>query len=460
MHYNIAVDLGASSGRVMLMSYEDNCLSMEEVHRFSNSPYQSEGHYYWKLDYLIDEIKKGLVSIGKRDIKISSIGFDTWGVDYGVLNKKGEILTDPFSYRDESTLEVMTEVHQVISKLEMFEKTGIQPAYFNTLYRLFKSYKDRDMSIINANHILFLPSLLGYVFSGEIKNEFTIASTSQLVDVEKKIYNNEVLEKLGLDKKAFPDLIEPGRILGGLDRDIARACGLNNDIKLVAVPGHDTACAVAARPGTEKSAFIILGTWTIVGSELKRPIKSEKAFKLGFTNEAGVFDTTRFLKNITGLWVLNRVKEAYEVNHPALSFDQITDLALKHREETFLVDIQDKRFNNPLDMYGEVDQYLKEVYDLERVAFGTMVQAIFKGMVAVIVDTVEELEDLGIEIDTLNILGGGSRNQYLSNLISEKSGKKVTMGPVEASVMGNSLMQVYALGLLDDLSAIRKVKEV
>jgi rhamnulokinase len=455
--YNLVIDLGASSGRLMLINYEHNCIELEEIHRFSTQRFIEDDHEYWSINHFIDEIKKGMSIVGQRDIKIDSIGFDTWGVDFGTIDKEGQLLGHPLSYRDESTLNIMKQVHEIIPENEMYGITGIQPTYFNTIYRLYKSYEENMEMVVLADKLLFLPCLLSYIFSGIKKNEYTIASTGQLIDTNTKNYASKIIKKLGFRQELFPELVAPGTVLGNLKKEIANSCGLDESVKVVAVPGHDTACAVCARPDTQNSAYIILGTWTIVGAELDQPIRSKKAYELGFTNEAGVFSTTRFLKNITGFWVLNQVKEKYEAENGPISFEAITDKASQYNGPEYTINLLSPRFNNPENMYEEVVKDIMERYPIKEVTFEAILYAIFNGMVEVILETISQMMSIGIPIDTLNVLGGGSKNAYLLNLIKEKSGKNVTAGPVEASSIGNGLMQLYALGKVDSLASMRRI---
>lgn len=452
MNYTIAVDLGASSGRVMLSSYDGVSLKMEEVYRFVNGPFERDGRYYWDIEYIIDEIKKGLKKAATRGYTFSSIGFDTWGVDFGCLDKSGRIMGNPVSYRDEATIGIMEEIHAHISIDKMYGITGIQPSYYNTLYRLYNHKNDMDK-------ILMLPSLLSYYFSGVIKNEYTIASTSQLIDLNSQSFSGEIFNILSVDKNKMADLVKPGQILGEIDEIIADECGLNNDLQVIAVPGHDTACAVSVKPNAQNCAYVVLGTWTIVGVELDEALRDKHTLKQGFTNEAGVFNSTRFLKNITGLWVMNQVKIIYERTNGSISFDEITSRAQEYDGQLYNVNIQDQRFNNPDNMYDEVELYLKDKYNLSEINFGLMAYAIFNGMAELIADTIRVIEGFEIKIDNIGVLGGGSKNKFLLELIKKKTFKHVIAGPVEASALGNTLMQYYGLGHLKSLEDIRSLAE-
>lgn len=459
MIYNVAVDLGASSGRVILSRFDQGLLKLEEIHRFSNGPIKEGLRWCWDIDYLKDEIIHGLKKIGQMKLEIASIAFDTWGVDYGLLNASGDLMGNPISYRDESTLSIMDEVHDLISQREMFDLTGVQACYFNSLYRFYEHKKNYEKKDDLSGTLLFMPSLLAYIFSGIGANEYTIASTSQLMNIRSGGYCDKIINALEFNRAMLPKIVKSGQVIGPMKSEIAELCGINKNVQVIAVPGHDTACAVAAKPNTDKSVFIILGTWTIVGAELMEPMISDRAFDQGFTNEAGVFDRTRFLKNIIGLWVLNQTKKGYEERFCDISFDEITEIAIENKKLEYLVDLQNERFNNPVDMYAEVESYIQEIYKLQKVTFEIMIVGIFNGMVEAILSTIKVMESMGIQVETLNILGGGVKNRHLIELIREKSGKKLTVGPTEASAIGNALMQLYGLGEVDTLESLRGIAE-
>ncbi len=440
--HSIAVDLGAASGRVMLSTFDGERLHLKEVHRFPNAPLVLDGRYYWDLFRIFEEIKGGLQKAARYSTTITSIGIDSWGVDFGYIDQGGNLMANPLCYRDFSGKAGMTGVHQKISQEELYGINGVVESPINSLYRLSHDLVERGEDRPSVKHILFIPCLISYLLTGQAVNEYTIASTSGLLDLKQKDYSRSLLKRIGLGEELFPPLLQPGKPIGPLKDSIRRECGLNEGIRLIAVAGHDTACAVCATPLEKGSCYVILGTWVLVGVELEEPLRTQRARQMGFTNEGGVFGTIRFLKNIPGLWVMDQWRKGASRRGIFLSLADIDRIINTHRDIPLAIDYAEERFVAPLDMYLQVEESLKERYGLGEVSPEQAVMAVFNGLVAAIERAVEDLEELGIGVEELTLLGGGVNSPVFCAVLQEGLKRRVVVGPAEASAMGNALMQL------------------
>lgn len=456
--YNLAFDFGASSGRLMLSTYDGEKLELEEIHRFNNEPIKMTGRYFWDLPGIFREMKKGLRKVGKRKIPISGIAIDTWGVDYGLIDKDGFLISNPVSYRDARTSEVTEEIHDKVSFKEFYHRMGIQFMELNTVYQIYHDVTRRPEMMKLVDSLLFMPDLFGYLLSGSKYSEYSIASTSQLMDAKKKDWADDIIEKLGLPRKIFKDIVAPGTVVGYLLEDIQQETGLGR-VPIIATGGHDTASAVGASPLTSsESAYLSCGTWSLLGVELEDPILNEEAYELNFTNEGGVEGKIRFLKNITGLWILQQLKKRWSEENPDLGYPDIIKAAKEAGEVAFSIDPDDERFNAPLDMVKEVVQYCIEKGQGEPTTMGEIAMAAYNGITSKYAEHIKGLEQLTHRtIDVLHMVGGGIQDKFLCNLTSEKTGKKVIAGPIEASVTGNILMQLKALGHVENIEDCRRI---
>lgn len=456
--YNLAFDFGASSGRLMLSTYNGKKISLEEIHRFTNEPVGMNGRLFWDFPRMFNEIKIGLKKVAKKGIEPSGIAIDTWGVDYGLIDKEGHLISNPICYRDARTHEVIDEVEEILSFREFYKRMGLQFMELNTVYQLYFDATRRRDIIENVDALLFMPDLFGYFLSGKKYSEYSIASTSQMVNANERTWDDDTIKKLNIPRGILQDIIMPGTVVGQLRADVAEEVGLNQ-VPIIAVGGHDTASAVCASPLTSRnSAYLSCGTWSLLGIESNEPIINDQSFEHNFTNEGGVEGKIRFLKNITGLWILQQLKKKWSEDFPDLSYPDIIEAAKKATRRDFIIDPNDERFNVPKDMVKEVKAYCKEHQSAEPETMGEIALAAYNGITDKYKEEIQGIEDVtGQTIDVLHMVGGGIQDKFLCTLTAEKIGKKVIAGPIEASVTGNVLMQLKALGHVESLEECRQI---
>lgn len=454
MRVAIAVDIGASGGRLVAAALRGNRLEMNELHRFDNAFMQKDGHDYWDIDTLFREILIGLNKAKAAGIRTCTLGIDTWGVDYALLDSSGERLHDVYAYRDERTSGAADRLHQgLFGRDSVYAKTGIQELSFNTLYQLY--VHDREQ-LEQANRILLVPDYLYYLLSGKKINETTNASTTQLLNLETREFDTELLQALGLEREQFAELTQPGAHLGGLKTELADT-GDYPECEVVVVPTHDTASAVVGVPAkTDRSwAYISSGTWSLLGAELNEPLNGDEPRKANYTNEWGAYGTFRFLKNIMGLWMIQEVRREHGA---AQSFAELAEWA--EREEAFrsLVPCNDERFLNPPSMTEEIVSFCRESGQPLPDTPGRLARCIFDSLALTYCDAMRELERLtGQKYEVLHIVGGGSNNKLLSRLTADLLGIEVWAGPSEATAIGNIAVQLIADGSLTDIGQARQV---
>lgn len=454
----IAIDLGASSGRLILGSMKEGKLLLEEIHRFPNEPVYLGNTFYWDFMRIFHEIKQGFKKAAQlKDVEIVSIGIDTWGVDGAWLDKNGKLLTNPIHYRDKRTSEIMDDFYTKITDSELYDITGIQKMGFNTVYQIYHDFATNEVVREFGDKWLFVPDLIAYFLTGNTFNEYTIASTSALLDAQKRTYSEELFNKLGLPIERMQKIVMPGTVVGTLTEHIKEETGLG-DVKVVAVGSHDTASAVAGTPlESENEIYLCCGTWCLMGMELNDPILGGKAKELNITNEGGVEGTIRFLKNINGLWFLQQLRRVWNERGLNLSFPDIIE-AVKKSESTLSIDAKDERFLAPLDMEKEIIAYCKEHYGIELKEIGDIAKAAYEGLGNLYKEISMQYEELtGKTIETIRMVGGGIQDQYLCQKVADITGKKVVAGPIEASCIGNMLMQMKALGDIKTLSEGREI---
>jgi len=450
----LAVDLGASSGRVMAGLYNGRTLKLEEVHRFSNSGCRLPSGWHWDTVGLFSEIKKGLVIAGQKyGATLVSAGVDTWGVDYGLFDKKGLLLGVPYMYRDERTDGVIPKVNRRISKKRLYENTGIQTAFFNTLNQLYAEKLAGSTALSAADHILFTPDLLHYWLSGKMANEYSIASTSQLLDASTRNWSKDVIKAAGLPSKIFGKIVKPGTKLGSLLPELREELGIK---KLdIVVPGsHDTASAVAAVPTDLKNpAYLSSGTWSLLGTERKSPLLTKDAEKFQFTNEGGVCGTIRVLKNITGLWLLQESRRIWNEKGDKISFAEIEDQARKAKPFTAFINPDDASFNTPGDMPARIREYCRKTGQKVPRTKGQLARVVYESLALRYQQVFQDLESLnGSPFSCLHVVGGGSQDGFLNQLTANALNKPVVAGPVEATAIGNVLIQMITSGDLKSLA--------
>lgn len=457
----LAVDLGASSGRVIAGWVEEGRLGLEEAHRFPTPFVRVGGSHHWDILGLWSSIVEGLRRAGEKfGGRVAGIGVDTWGVDYALLDAGGKLLGNPYQYRDARTETMMEWVFGRISREAIFAETGIQFMYFNTLYQLAAEAQGPSGALRAADRLLFLPDLISYWLCGVAAQERTIASTSQMWNPEAGDWSEAIIGALGLERKLFQPVIEPGTSLGPLREEVREMTGLG-PVPVVAVAGHDTGSAVAGTPlSAAAPAFLSSGTWSLMGVELPRPVIGPEVLAAGFSNEAGVGGTTRFLKNICGMWLIEQLRDQWAREGAEYSYDQLLDMAREARPFTALIDPDDARFARPGRMAEKVREFCRATRQAVPETKGELVRTAFESLACkyrIVFDALERVN--GRPLPSLRIVGGGSRNGFLNQITANALERPVLAGPVEATSLGNLLVQLQAAGHLASLAEGREVVE-
>jgi rhamnulokinase len=457
--YFLAFDLGASSGRAILGILVDGKLELTEIHRFVNQMQLINGHYFWNIFSLFNELKTGLKKCVKEfGIQPESIGVDTWGVDFVHLNKEGLILSLPFAYRDSRTNTSMEDLFQVVPSEEVYAQTGIQFMQFNSLFQLFSMVKDQSSLLEITDSVLFMPDALNYLFSGVKKSEFSIASTSQMIVPGTCSWNYELLEKVGIPSNILQEIILPGTILGNIQNEVANETG-SKSIPVIAVAAHDTGSAIVSVPSIESNfVYLSSGTWSIMGIESPNPIVSEQTRLLNFTNEGGVDGTTRFLKNIMGMWLIQEVQRIWEGEGTKYTWPEMVELARQSEPFKFLIDPDNSMFLNPGNMVQAVRDFCYQTAQGTPQTNGETIRCIYDSLALkyrFTLDQIRTVTDKPIEV--IHIIGGGANNHFLNQLTADATGMEVIAGPTEATAIGNIMIQAKALGYVGSLKEIRQI---
>ena len=457
--YFLAFDLGASSGRAILGILADGKLELTEIHRFVNQMQLINGHYFWNIFSLFNELKTGLKKCVKEfGIQPESIGIDTWGVDFVHLNKEGLILSLPFAYRDSRTNTSMDDLFQIVPPAEVYAQTGIQFMQFNSLFQLFSMVKDQSSLLEITDSILFMPDALNYLFTGIKKSEFSIASTSQMIVPGTCNWNYELLEKVGIPTHILQDIILPGTILGNIQEEVVRETG-SKPVPVIAVAAHDTGSAIVSVPSSESNfVYLSSGTWSIMGIESNHPIISEHTRQLNFTNEGGVDGTTRFLKNIMGMWLIQEVQRIWEGEGTKYSWPEMVELARQAEPFKFIINPDDPMFLNPRDMTQAVRDFCYQTAQGTPQSHGETIRCIYDSLALKYRFTLEQIREVTDQpIEVVHIIGGGANNHFLNQLTADATGLTVIAGPIEATAIGNILIQAKALGYVGSLNEIRQI---
>lgn len=451
-----AVDLGATSGRTILGSIVNGKLEQRELTRFPNNIIQTGGHFFWDIYALYNEIIRGLKLVADEKIEIASIGIDTWGVDFVCIGKDGGILRNPYCYRDPHTDNAMEEYFKLINKEKVYEKTGIQFMQFNSLFQLATLRKNNDSALEAADKILFVPDALTYMLTGEAVCEYTILSTSQMLDPRTKKIDSELIDVIGLKESQFGRYVNPSDKVGVLTPEVQKMTGLGA-VPVIAVAGHDTGAAVAAVPAqNEKFAYLSCGTWSLLGIETKDAIISDKSFEYNFTNEGGIEGTTRFLKNICGMWLLERCRKEW-TDAPA-DVNQINKDAMEAPAFQSFIFPDAPEFANPSSMVEAIKTYCEKTGQHVPQDYKEMARCIFESLAMRYRQVLGYLNDMApFSIEKLHVIGGGSRNQYLMQMAANSTGLEVVTGPVEGTAIGNIMLQAKAAGLVSDMFEMRKI---
>ena len=453
MNDHIAVDIGASSGRLVHGRLEQGKLVLQELHRFANGFQRKGNHDYWDIEQLFQQILIGLRKAKQAGIDRCTLGIDTWAVDYVLLDDQGERLHDVYAYRDARTNGAPDRLHQHIARDAVYSKTGIQELPFNTLYQL---YVHDDKQLKEASQILYIPDYLYYRLTGKRMNEATNASTSQMIHLATGQYDEELLELVGVRREQFAPLIEPGATLGPLQPSLQQSGELPH-CECIVVPTHDTASAVVGVPAAESIpwAFISSGTWSLLGMELQQPLHDERAMALNYTNERGAYNTFRFLKNIMGMWMIQEVRR---LQNNEYSFAELVELAAKEQPFQSLVRCNDTRFLNPEHMIQELQDYCRERGQAVPQTAGAIARTIFDSLALTYYDYMNELEQLtGRKPEVLHIVGGGANNGLLCQLTADLIQREVKAGPTESTAIGNLVVQLIACGKLDGMTEARSL---
>ncbi|MBL1126640.1 rhamnulokinase [Streptococcus suis] len=447
MTYHVAIDIGASSGRVILANKTDG-LELSEIHRFKNGFEKSDGHDRWDIDQLVDNVLIGLEKVKQSGVTTCTIGIDTWAVDYVLLDDMGELLGQPVAYRDARTQGAMEQVFQYISKEAIYKKTGIQFLNFNTLYQFFVE----DKSLLEKTaKILMIPDYIAYRLTGKMTGEVTNWSTTQFMNLETRTFDKELLEVIGIENGKFPDLIEAGGFIGRLEVD-----GYDlPEAQVIAVGTHDTASAVVGVPATSENwAYISSGTWSLIGIESKQPIANQDSYLANYTNEWGAYQTYRFLKNITGMWCVQEIARLTDYRY---SFKEMAEQAALVEPFQQEIDLNDERFTNPENMIEEIKEACRETGQKVPESIGELVMAVYSNLAKAYGRELKQVEALtGQTIDCLHIVGGGSNISLLNQLTANVIGKEVIAGPGEATAIGNILVQMIATGEFENLQEARQ----
>lgn len=458
MSYVLAFDLGASSGRAMLGHLHGGKIELEEIHRFANDPVLVNGRLHWDILRLFHELKQGLLKVKQREIKLDSLAIDTWAVDFGLLDEAGQLLANPFHYRDARNNEAFAEAIKLIGEQTLYEKTGIQQLTFNTIFQFIAMHKQKNTALAQGKHFLMIPSLLRFFLTGRMVNEFTNATTTQLLNATTKQWDKELLAYAGLDVKLLGDVVKPGTFVGQLQPSICEELNIE-PIAVIATAEHDTAAAVAAVPATEPSfIYISSGTWSLMGTEISSPLLTKQAASLNFTNEGGVNDTYRLLKNIMGMWMINECKREWDSKGEIYSFSELVQLAEQAEPFQHYLDVDDESFLGSGNMLTRIDLYCEKTKQHKPTSVGAYARAIYEGLAFKYRYTLEQIESLtGEKYRGIHIVGGGIQNELLCQWTADATGVYVWAGPVEASALGNMLVQWIASGCIDSLQEGRAI---
>lgn len=453
-HNFIAIDLGATSGRVILATLSDGKLSMEEIHRFPDTIIQMQGHFYWDLPAIYSSVVEGLRKVAERGVKIDSIGIDTWGVDFAFFGGDGLMLGLPYCYRDPHTTDAPERLFERMPRKTLYEKTGIQIMNFNSVFQLDTLRRNRCSALVAAEKILFIPDALAYLLTGEMITEYTIASTAQMIDPRTKCWDKDILALLGLKEENFGPITMPGTQIGTLTEEVRSATGLGA-VPVVAVAGHDTGSAVAGTQLTgDGSAYLSSGTWSLMGIESKEPIISERSFELNFTNEGGIEGTIRVLKNICGMWLLERSRTEWE----QMSYQSLIEQAEASEPFRSLINPDAACFANPKSMIEAIKEYCRSTAQPVPETVGQTVRCIFESLALRYRQVVGMLQEFApAPLEVMYVIGGGARNMMLNQYTANATGLKVETGSSEATALGNVMMQAKWVGVVDSIDKMRSL---
>lgn len=453
----LAFDFGASGGRAILGIFDGKKISLKEVHRFSNDPVTVNGTVYWDVLRLFFEIKLGIIK-AKDEGGFDSIGIDTWGVDFGLLDEHGCLLENPIHYRDLRTRGLVEESFQKLPREAFYRLTGIQFMELNTVFQLYSLKKYRPHILERADRLLFMPDLLAYMLTGEKVTEYSIATTSQLVDINTKGWCDEVFDALEIPRRIMGDIVAPGTVMGTLSEEVAAECGVPR-VKVISVCGHDTQSAITAVPSAEKNfAFLSSGTWSLFGTELDAPIVNEKSLAMNITNEGGCEKKTGFLKNIIGLWLIQESRRHWGRRGEQYSYADLEKLALAEEPFRCFIDPDAPEFTPMGNIPERVREYCRKTGQFVPETVGQIMRCIYESLAMKYRLTFDKLKECtGNDYPCIHVIGGGVKDTLLCQMTASSCGVPVTAGPIEATVLGNLAVQLLADGSVANVAEARKI---
>jgi rhamnulokinase len=450
----LAFDFGAQSGRAVLAHLQSGILTTEEVHRFANEPVEYGGSLHWDVARLWLEVREALGRLGGAGL--AGIGVDAWGVDYALLGERGELLQNPYHYRDRRTEGIMEEVVGKLGKEEIYRATGIQFMPINTLYQLFAARRQTPKILEAAKYLVTIPDLFHYWLTGNAVCEFTNATTTQMVDPVQRAWAVGLMQSLELPPHLPAPIVEPGSIIGTLLADVAGPSLAGTTV--IAPACHDTGSAVAAISARDGTAFLSSGTWSLVGTELDSPVITPDALRMNFTNEGGVNGTTRLLKNVMGLWMLQELRRSWLAERLSYDYRELIDLATGEAPFRHLVDPDDQSFLRPPNMLIAINRFCTRTHQPVPQSPGAYVRAVLESLAFKYRLVLRNLEEvIGKQIAQIRIIGGGSKNRLLNQLTADATGRKILAGPAEATALGNVAVQILATGGATSLQEVREI---
>lgn len=453
----LAFDFGASSGRAIIGCFDGDKITLEEVHRFSNDPVSVGGTVYWDVLRLFYEIKQGIVK-AKIAGGFDSIGIDTWGVDFGLIDSEGKLMENPVHYRDTRTAGLVEESFKTMPKEKLYGITGIQFMELNTLFQLISLKKNRPWMLERADKMLFMPDLFAYMLTGKMCAEYSIATTSQLIDLETKSWSEEILDAFGIKKSLFAPLVKPGTVLGELSKEICEECGVD-PVPVISVCGHDTQSAITSVPCEDGNfAFLSSGTWSLFGTELDKPIVNETSMNINITNEGGFDDSTGFLKNIIGLWLIQESRRQWKREGEEYSYADLEKLALAAEPFKCFIDPDAPEFVPHGNIPERVREFCRRTGQYVPQTVGEVMRCIYESLAMKYRLTFEKLRECTKrDYPVIHVIGGGTKDGLLCQMTANSCDRTVKAGPIEATVMGNVAVQLMSDGSVENIGQARKI---
>lgn len=453
----LAFDFGASSGRAIIGCFDGDKITLEEVHRFSNDPVSVGGTVYWDVLRLFYEIKQGIIK-AKIAGGFDSIGIDTWGVDFGLIDSEGKLMENPVHYRDARTAGLVDEAFKTMPKEKLYGITGIQFMELNTLFQLISLKKYRPWMLERADKMLFMPDLFGYMLTGKMCAEYSIASTSQLIDLDKRTWSKEILDAFGIKESVFAPLVQPGTVLGELSKEVCEECGVD-PVPVISVCGHDTQSAITSVPCEDGDfAFLSSGTWSLFGTELDKPIVNETSMNINITNEGGFDGSTGFLKNIIGLWLIQESRRQWKREGKEYSYADLEKLALAAEPFKCFIDPDAPEFVPHGNIPERVREFCRKTGQYVPETVGEIMRCIYESLAMKYRLTFEKLRECTErDYPVIHVIGGGTKDGLLCQMTANSCDRTVKAGPIEATVMGNVAVQLMSDGSVENIGQARKI---